>query len=43
MAKIWPRDGLTLEHVGDIPITFHSEKQLRQFMREKGWDSGALL
>ena len=45
-GKAWEWNGgepLTLEHCGDEPKTFQNQGELRNFMREQGWKSGALL
>ncbi len=34
---------ITLEHLGDKPETFHSQKDLRKRCKELGVSSGALL
>lgn len=39
----WPTDGVVLEHVAERPMRFKTRKQLRDFCKEKGFSSGALL
>jgi len=34
---------ITLEHVDVKPVTFQNKRELRRFMNERGWESGALL
>lgn len=38
-----PWKPITLEHAGENPVHFETKKELRSFMRERGWSSGALL
>ena len=39
----WPADGLHLEHAGEHGKTFYSKKELKDWCKEKGVSSGALL
>lgn len=34
---------ITLEHADIKPVTFQNKRELRRFMNERGWESGALL
>lgn len=40
---VFPRDGITLEHVGPQPKTFRSKKEMVTFARENNMELGALL
>ncbi len=41
-AKVFPADGIHLEHVGPTGKTFHSEKEMRQYEKETGTTIGML-
>ena len=34
---------MTLDHIADQPMTFSNKKELRDYCREKGLESSALL
>lgn len=42
-AKIFPSEGIYLEHVSPTGKTFHSEKEMRQWEKDTGQELGALL
>lgn len=39
----FPSEGITLEHVGPKPVTFHSKSEMRRFAKDKNLELGALL
>ena len=39
----WPEDGVVLEHVAERPKRFRTRSELRNFCKEHGFSSGALL
>jgi hypothetical protein len=39
----WPEGGLTLEHIADKPKHFSSRQELRNYCKQTGLSSGALL
>ena len=38
----FPSEGITLEHVGPQPKTFHSKDEMRRFAKENDMELGAL-
>lgn len=39
----WPVDGITLEHVERNPKHFPTKRALKEYLKQKGYSSGALL
>jgi hypothetical protein len=42
-GDFWPQDGLVLEHIADKPMRFARRKDLKEYCKEHGLSSGALL
>lgn len=40
---LWPKEGLVLEHVEETPRRFMTKRELKEYCKEKGYSSGALL
>lgn len=39
----WPEDGIVLEHVERDPKHFPTKQSLKEYCKQKGYSSGALL
>lgn len=41
-AKVWDSEKL-YENLGDVPLRFKTEGDLRRYCKDRGWSSGAIL